>query len=121
DRQAVAAGGGDRALGGDDVGGLDLVQLHGAVVAAGDGCLAAGEGDRLGGAEVDRDAVLVADGRLGGRVGGGVGAGEGQALVAGVAGVGVAVGVLGADREVVRGAGGLRARAADHELRRRAG
>src|SRR5204863_92660 len=101
------AAGGDRALGGDDVGGLDLVQLHGAVVAAGDGCLAAGRSEEHTSELQSRRDVVCRLLLVRSRVGGGVGAGEGQRLVAGVGGVGVAVGVLCVVLEVVRCAGGF--------------
>src|SRR5207247_2469695 len=95
DGQAVGAGGGDRggtaaAVGGagDDVGGLDLVELHRAAGGVGD---AVGEGERFAGAEVDGCPGLVGDCGLGDGVAGGVGAGEGDRVVAGVAGGDVAV------------------------------
>src|SRR5206468_4188701 len=86
-----------------DARGLGLVQLHHAAARARDGGDAACEGDGGRGAEVGRRAGLVGDGRLGagGRVGG---AAEGEALVAGVRGRGVEVGVLGGEGEVVGGA-----------------
>src|SRR5205807_2482713 len=117
-----AAGGGDRggaaaAVGGadDDVRGLDLVQLHRAAGRVRD---AGGEGERGQGAEVDRGSRAVRHRRGRRRVAGGVGAGEGDVVAAGVAGGGVAVGVLGGDGDRLRGAGGLRRGARDHELRR---
>src|SRR5580765_5286526 len=103
DRQARAVG--DRAIADGERDGAGLDQGHDAVFGARDGGDAAGEADRGGGAKVDSAAGGAGDCRVSPR--GAVGdRTEGEVVGAGVGGGGVAVGVLGRDRQVVGGAGG---------------
>ena len=114
DGETVGAGARDDAVVGDDVGGLDLVELE---QAGGD---AGGERERrVGGAEVLVGREAVAEGRGGDRVRRAVGAGEGERVVARVRGVGVAVRVGRGHRCGLRGAGDLRRATRDDEAARR--